>query len=248
VTGAAPPSAPYPRGSSSVPASDQSALAKPRAETTRMMVSSRASRAAVTAALNRIPATASAVAAASRTSAAVRGLTAGQTAFRYWPAARAKALGTMTNSVSCRARARKPARRPRTRATIPYRPPAVGYSAPSSAQPTAQAGADQGRDQEGEEGAAALLAQGDRADGEHRRRRPDHRHGDRQVAGHPQCPGKLLLVTGARGRAGAWCRIAHRGPVSWPGWSLGEPSSPGSRPSSRARATASARVATPSLR
>jgi hypothetical protein len=31
-----------------------------------------------------------------------------------------------------------PARRPRTRPTIPYRPPAVGYSAPSSAQPTAR--------------------------------------------------------------------------------------------------------------
>src|SRR5918993_137931 len=119
------------RGPHSVPASDQSALASPRAETTRMIVSSRARRAAVTAALNRIPTIASAVAAASRTSAAVRGLIAGQTAAAYWPAASANALGTMTNSASCRTRARKPARRPSRRATIPYRPPAVGYSAPS---------------------------------------------------------------------------------------------------------------------
>jgi hypothetical protein len=92
----------------------------------------------VTAALRRIPATASAVAAASRTSAAVRGLMIGQTAFRYWPAASANALGTMTNNTSCSTRARKPARRPSTRATIPYSPPAVGYREPSSAQPTAR--------------------------------------------------------------------------------------------------------------
>jgi hypothetical protein len=138
VAGAAPPSAAYTTGFSSVPVNDQWACAKPRAETTRMTVSSKASRVAVTAALNRIPATASAVAAASRTSAAVRGLMAGQTAARYCPAASANALGAMATTTSWRARARKPARRPRTRATIPYSPPAVGYSAPSSAQPTAR--------------------------------------------------------------------------------------------------------------
>jgi hypothetical protein len=70
----------------SMPANDQWAWAKPRADTTRMMVGSSASKAAVTAALNRIPTMVSA-AAASRTSAAVRGLMVGQTAFRYWPAA-----------------------------------------------------------------------------------------------------------------------------------------------------------------
>ena len=121
-----------------MPTSDQSALARPRAETTRMIVSSTARRVAVTAALNRIPTTASAVAAARRTSAAARGPMAGQTAAANWPAASANALGTITTRASCRTRARKPARRPRTRATIPYRPPAVGYSTPSSAQPTAR--------------------------------------------------------------------------------------------------------------
>ena len=44
----------------------------------------------------------------------------------------------MTNKASWSVKARKPARRPRTRPTIPYRPPAVGYSAPNSAQPTAR--------------------------------------------------------------------------------------------------------------
>jgi hypothetical protein len=103
-----------------------------------MAASSSVRKAAVTAALNRIPATALAVAAASRTSAAARGLTAGHRAVRNSPAARANALGAMTNTASWRTRARTPARRPRVRATIPYMPPAVGYSAPSSAQPTAR--------------------------------------------------------------------------------------------------------------
>jgi hypothetical protein len=63
VAGAALPSAAYTRGSMSVPANDQWAWAKPRADTTRMMVGSRASKAAVTAALNRIPTMVSAAAA-----------------------------------------------------------------------------------------------------------------------------------------------------------------------------------------
>src|SRR5918993_1374868 len=105
----------------------------PRTDTTRMIVSSRARRAAATAALNRIPTTASAVAAASRTSAAARGLMAGQTAAAYCPAAEHSG----DDSVQA------------TRG---------GVQRPQLGPAHGQAAADQGREQEGQEGAAALLA------------------------------------------------------------------------------------------
>src|SRR5215216_6120858 len=86
VAGAALPSAAYTRGSMSVPVNDQWAWAKPRADTTRMMVGSSASKAAVTAALNRIPTMVSA-GGGQQDQRGRPGLMVGQAAFRYWLAA-----------------------------------------------------------------------------------------------------------------------------------------------------------------